>query len=80
LSALRVVRDVAREHQEIADAAMERNASIAGRLIGEHLQRTASLLVDSPNLTTEKAFVPNRPRPDRAAEEETDPIVRRDIA
>ena len=49
-------RDVAGEHQEIFDAAMVRNAPVAGRLIAEHLQRTVSLIVNSSRLASEKAF------------------------
>jgi GntR family carbon starvation induced transcriptional regulator len=52
-------RDVAGEHQALFDAAMSRDASLAGRLIAEHLRRTVSLIVDSPRLATEKAFAPD---------------------
>jgi GntR family transcriptional regulator, carbon starvation induced regulator len=50
-------RDVAGEHQAIFDAAMARDAPLAGGLITEHLRRTVSLIVTSPQLATEKAFV-----------------------
>ena len=58
-----VNRDVAGEHQEIFDAVMARDATLAGRLIAEHLQRTVSLIVTSPRLATERAFAPRRTAP-----------------
>ncbi len=53
-------RNVAREHQDIFDAAMAREAALAGRLIGEHLMRTVAVIVTSPRLATEKAFAHDR--------------------
>ena len=57
-------RDVAGEHLGIFDAAMARHAPLAGQLIAEHLQRTASLIVNSSRLPVEKAFESNRARLD----------------
>jgi len=64
-----VKRDVAGEHQEIFDAAMARDAPLAGRLIAEHLQRTVSIIVTSPRLATEKAFAPDSERQEAPQEE-----------
>ena len=41
-------RDVPREHQELADAALDRNVDKAVTLICAHYQRTAYLLVETP--------------------------------
>ncbi len=38
-------RDLNREHRAIADAALSRDADLACRLLAEHLQKTADLLV-----------------------------------
>jgi GntR family carbon starvation induced transcriptional regulator len=56
-----IERDVAGEHRKIFDAAMARDAALAGRLILEHLQLTASIIVTSPRLATESAFAHERP-------------------
>ena len=53
-------RDVAGEHRALFDAAMARDVELASRLIAEHLQRTVSIIVTSPRLTTEQAFVHER--------------------
>ena len=53
-------RDVAAEHEAMFDAAVARDAPLAGRLIAEHLRRTASLIVDSPRLATDMAFASAR--------------------
>ncbi len=37
------------------DAAVARDPALAGRLIAEHLRATASLIVDSSRLASEKA-------------------------
>jgi GntR family transcriptional regulator, carbon starvation induced regulator len=41
-------RDVSREHQELADAALSRNIEMATALLCAHYQRTANLLVETP--------------------------------
>ena len=48
-------RDAGAEHQAMFDAAVARNAPLAGRLIAEHLRCTASLIVNSSRLASEKA-------------------------
>jgi len=53
-------RDVAAEHQAMFDAAVARNAALAGRLIAEHLRCTAALIVDSARLSAEKALTSDR--------------------
>jgi DNA-binding GntR family transcriptional regulator len=71
-----VDRDVAREHQDIFDAAMARDAMLATRLIAEHAQRTVSIIIGSPRLATEQAFkhedrnAPLEPADDGAIESE----------
>jgi len=55
-----VKRDVAGEHQGIFEAAMARDGVLACRLLAEHLQRTVSVIVTSPRLATEQAFVHER--------------------
>jgi DNA-binding GntR family transcriptional regulator len=41
-------RDVPREHQELADAALDRDVEKAVALLNAHYQRTANLLTDPP--------------------------------
>ena len=53
-------RDVPAEHQAMFDAAVARNAPLAGRLIAEHLRSTASLIVNSSRLASEKAVESDR--------------------
>lgn len=53
-------RDVPAEHGAIFDAAMARDAPLAGQHIADHLDRTASLIVNSPRLAAEKAFASDR--------------------
>ena len=48
-------RDVPAEHRAMFDAAVARNAPLAGQLIAEHLRSTASLIVNSSRLASEKA-------------------------
>src|SRR5271166_5970357 len=68
-------RDVPAEHEAIFDAAMARDAPLAGQLIADHLDRTASLIVNSrrlatERLATEKAFASDRPNLGRDSEQE----------
>jgi GntR family carbon starvation induced transcriptional regulator len=53
-------RDVHAEHQAIFDAAVARNAPLAGQLISEHLRATASLIVNASRLAAEEAVAPVR--------------------
>src|SRR5271166_960084 len=68
-------RDVPAEHEAIFDAAMARDAPLAGQRIADHLDRTASLIVNSrrlatERLATEKAFASDRPNLGRDSEQE----------
>ena len=58
----RVERDLDREHREIAEAALARDSKRAVALMNEHLQKTASIILDSSLSEHEQAPKSARPR------------------
>ena len=58
----RVERDLDREHREIAEAALARDSKRAVTLMNEHLQKTASVILDSSLSEREQAPKSARPR------------------
>jgi DNA-binding GntR family transcriptional regulator len=55
LASYKLDRDVANEHQAIADAALTHDAEKAAQLLGEHIQRTARNVFKVLDAKTEKA-------------------------
>lgn len=51
----RKARDIAAEHREIADAAIDRNAALACELLRQHLTRTTRILLDAELSTPQPA-------------------------
>jgi len=58
----RVERDLDREHREIAEAALARDSKRAVALMNEHLQKTASVILDSSLSEREQAPKSAKPR------------------
>ncbi|WP_045014464.1 FCD domain-containing protein [Bradyrhizobium sp. LTSP849] len=58
----KVERDLDREHREIAEAALARDSKRAVALMNEHLQKTASVILDSSLSEREQAPKSAKPR------------------
>jgi DNA-binding GntR family transcriptional regulator len=59
----KVERDLDREHREIAEAALARDGKRAVALMNEHLQKTASVILDSS--LSERELAPKSAKPRR---------------
>jgi DNA-binding GntR family transcriptional regulator len=59
----KVERDLDREHREIAEAALARDSKRAVALMNEHLQKTASVILDSS--LSERELAPRSAKPRR---------------